>query len=132
MVSAAGVQRWGQEAGWNRLESAVAGRPVRGPSTVCGPSPLWSPPALSVGAGPIAGPRHPIPSPRAATWTPSPSPSGQPTSPQNVTTGGSSGDNRDSVSRVRAWEELWSVWSPVPPFPLEGPFLLSFPNVSVP
>lgn len=115
--------------GWNRLwRDGLFAVPLESAD----PSPLRSPPAFSVGAGPVAGPgilsRH-----RAWRLGPRPgAPLGSPTSPQNVTTGRSSGDNRDSVSRVRAWEELWSVWSPVPPFSLEGPFLLSFPNVSVP
>ena len=122
------------------------GRRVWSEPAVAGPASPRSPPSLrtrvrggaartsvpsgrSVGAGPAAGTPGVLWSLRAATAAPEPlwaalrpqprvSPDGA------VTAGRVIGDNRDSVSGAPAWEELWAVGSPVPPFSSEATHFL--------
>ena len=111
-----GRRRWLE---WIRPSCGCVGPPrcqprsLRTRGALLGPQ---SPPSGRVGGG--AGsqdPGRPVQSLRAPTSAPTPQPRVLPRlccDPR----GGLSGDPRDSVYVVRAWEELWCVGSPVPDF----------------
>lgn len=125
----------GTRAAWNRLESAVAGRPLRGPSGVRGPASARSPPARSVGAGRAARPRRPVRSlrgdcgpAREPTWA---APRRQPRASRRMC-----GDRREghpgTVGTLCPGSRVGGAVVCVTPRPSVLRFLPSFPNVSVP
>lgn len=136
------MQRRAPGAGWNRLESAVAGPGLPAvPPGLCGPQSTGGSvgTSVSIGAqrGGWAGSRilgclscHCVRRLRPGSLSLQLC-AGSPASPQMMRRplGESSGDNHDSVSGVRAGEELWPVSSPVSLLPEGSRFRLSFSNV---
>lgn len=122
------------------MESAVAGPglstgPLESADSSALGSPLGpqSPPAHSIGAGPTAGTTGALfphcaqrLGPRTLWAALRPQPCVSPDGAVTTVRVGHQGENRDSVTGVRAWQELWSLGSSAPSFSPGGLFSPEF------